>query len=61
MSPDTCMLCACVPGVGVCWAIALIGDTKQAKSEEKSGPVETKQALSFTLQLRDSRRKSSSV
>ena len=38
----TCHLCAWGPCVGVSWAMALIGDAKQAMGEGKSGPVETK-------------------
>ena len=36
------MLCACGPCVGVRQAIALIGDTRQAMSEGKSGLIETR-------------------
>ena len=37
---STCHLCACGPCVSVCQA-TLIGDTKKAMSDGKSGPVET--------------------
>ena len=38
---STCHLCVLGPSVGLHRAMALIGDTKQAKSEGKSGPIET--------------------
>ena len=41
MSPPDIRHCVCGPFIGVCRTMALIGDTKQAMSEGKSGLVET--------------------
>lgn len=38
---STCYLCSWMPCVHICWAVVLIGNTKQATSEVKSSQVET--------------------